>query len=399
MAAKRITHLGADERKAHGEDARGRTPPSSRPGLACGGGSARPRRVARRPERHAGAGPGAGTARAHDGVAVHVLSGRGEGHGCRSEGHPDCGIERSALRRRPPFELRPVCVAGTKRWSSTSTTSTRHFRAVRVRREAHGRELTIAARNNGFGKSERAHHAGVGDRVPRGDGAIRRDADDGHLVPRLSEADLMAAIGTFPETKAGVSQPKTQAGSEGRREGGEDRGEGRREGTHPRQPRRAVQARRARRRSIPHRRQPPIVVSLFETGERLGMSGRSDTRHAPRSVPRLSGDAAGRSSSPARAVRSRRRRPQGGGGRQCRHARLHRPAPGPRSAEDPLFLQVKEATASVLEDHLPKTHYRQPGERVVQGQRMMQAASDIFLGWTQRRRSEPVPVLASAAAT
>ena len=47
-----------------------------------------------------------------------------------------------------------------------------------------------------------------------------------------------------------------------------------------------------------------------------------------------------------------------------------------------LFLQVKEATSSVLEGHLPKSRYRQHGERVVQGQRMMQAASDIFLGWT-----------------
>ncbi len=54
-----------------------------------------------------------------------------------------------------------------------------------------------------------------------------------------------------------------------------------------------------------------------------------------------------------------------------------------RDQQDPLFLQVKEATASVLEDHLPKSRYRQPGERVVQGQRKMQAASDIFLGWTK----------------
>ena len=54
-----------------------------------------------------------------------------------------------------------------------------------------------------------------------------------------------------------------------------------------------------------------------------------------------------------------------------------------RDQQDPLFLQLKEATASVLEDHLPKSRYRQPGERVVQGQRLMQAASDIFLGWTK----------------
>jgi uncharacterized protein (DUF2252 family) len=54
-----------------------------------------------------------------------------------------------------------------------------------------------------------------------------------------------------------------------------------------------------------------------------------------------------------------------------------------RDAHDPLFLQVKEATASVLEASLPRSRYRQHGERVVQGQRMMQAASDIFLGWAK----------------
>ena len=54
-----------------------------------------------------------------------------------------------------------------------------------------------------------------------------------------------------------------------------------------------------------------------------------------------------------------------------------------RDAQDPLFLQIKEATASVLEAYLPKSRYRQHGERVVQGQRMMQAASDIYLGWTK----------------
>ena len=54
-----------------------------------------------------------------------------------------------------------------------------------------------------------------------------------------------------------------------------------------------------------------------------------------------------------------------------------------RDEHDPLFLQVKEATASVLEDHLPKSRFEEPGERVVQGQRLMQAASDIYLGWTK----------------
>ena len=56
-----------------------------------------------------------------------------------------------------------------------------------------------------------------------------------------------------------------------------------------------------------------------------------------------------------------------------------------RDAQDPLFLQVKEATSLVLEGHLRKSRYRQHGERVVQGQRMVQAASDIYLGWTKGR--------------
>ncbi len=52
-----------------------------------------------------------------------------------------------------------------------------------------------------------------------------------------------------------------------------------------------------------------------------------------------------------------------------------------RDEDDPLFLQIKEAEASVLEDHLPPSQYGERGERVVGGQRLMQASSDIFLGW------------------
>jgi uncharacterized protein (DUF2252 family) len=54
-----------------------------------------------------------------------------------------------------------------------------------------------------------------------------------------------------------------------------------------------------------------------------------------------------------------------------------------RDQQDPLFLQVKEANTSVLEGPLPKSRHSQHGQRVVAGQRMMQAVSDIFLGWTK----------------
>ena len=52
-----------------------------------------------------------------------------------------------------------------------------------------------------------------------------------------------------------------------------------------------------------------------------------------------------------------------------------------RDDEDPLFLQAKEAQASVLEPFVGKSRYANHGQRVVEGQRLMQAASDIFLGW------------------
>jgi uncharacterized protein (DUF2252 family) len=53
------------------------------------------------------------------------------------------------------------------------------------------------------------------------------------------------------------------------------------------------------------------------------------------------------------------------------------------SEHDPLFLQFKEALPSVLEPYAGKSKYSNHGERVVTGQRMLQAASDVFLGWTR----------------
>jgi uncharacterized protein (DUF2252 family) len=49
--------------------------------------------------------------------------------------------------------------------------------------------------------------------------------------------------------------------------------------------------------------------------------------------------------------------------------------------DDPLFLQIKEAQPSVLEPYVAKSIYSHQGQRVVIGQRLLQAAPDIFLGW------------------
>ena len=56
-----------------------------------------------------------------------------------------------------------------------------------------------------------------------------------------------------------------------------------------------------------------------------------------------------------------------------------------RDTGDPLFLQLKEAGPSVLEGFVRKSRFANHGERVVTGQRLMQATSDIFLGWTRVR--------------
>jgi uncharacterized protein (DUF2252 family) len=62
-----------------------------------------------------------------------------------------------------------------------------------------------------------------------------------------------------------------------------------------------------------------------------------------------------------------------------------------RDGDDPLFLQFKEAQPSVLEPFLGKSAYASGGQRVVEGQRLMQAASDIMLGWIRVEGFDGVP--------
>jgi hypothetical protein len=55
-----------------------------------------------------------------------------------------------------------------------------------------------------------------------------------------------------------------------------------------------------------------------------------------------------------------------------------------RDSSDPLFLQAKEASRSVLEKFVGKSGFSNQGQRVVEGQRLMQSATDIFLGWLRQ---------------
>jgi uncharacterized protein (DUF2252 family) len=61
---------------------------------------------------------------------------------------------------------------------------------------------------------------------------------------------------------------------------------------------------------------------------------------------------------------------------------------GDRDLEDPLFLQVKQATASALEPYLGASPYPNHAQRVVTGQHLIQEASDIFLGWSRHRSQD-----------
>ena len=128
--------------------------------------------------------------------------------------------------------------------------------------------------------------------------------------------------------------------------------------------------------------QAPVIVPARDLAATYGLSPDEVVPVDPRPVPRLPGHPASRPAAPARAVRDRGRGPQGRRRRQRRDPRVHHPAARTRRA-GPAFPADQGGDASVLEAYLPKSRFRQHGQRVVEGQRMMQAASDIYLGWTK----------------
>ena len=124
---------------------------------------------------------------------------------------------------------------------------------------------------------------------------------------------------------------------------------------------------------------PPLIVPIDELLPSRSIATRSWTRSATSSAPTggrsrptvaTCSSSSGSSTWPARSSGSA----------------ASAPAPGSRSSsasttQDPLFLQIKEAQPSVLEQFVGKSEYNNSGRRVVAGQRLMQATSDIFLGW------------------
>ena len=388
MAAKKITHLSADERKAQGEDARGRTPPSSHRGWRPA--ADRPDPVALLEEQN--------TTREPDLVPVR--------HG-RMMVSPftfyrgAAKIMAADLKDTPTAGL-VVQLCGDAHLSNFGVFASPERRLLfdlndfdetlpgpfeyDVKRMA--ASFTIAARNNGFSKADtRAATLASVAAYREAMAGVRADADDGHLVcpPGRGRAHGRDPQRGRRDQEGGrkEGQGQARAGGEGGQEGG----------------------RRGRRR-LPRRRTPatacrrcPSSASWSMGGTGSSASRRSSSRRA--SWPPPTACPPTRSS---HAIHEQFRAYRATLQDDRRHllerfeiVDMARKVVGVgsvgtrafivllqgRDAQDPLFLQVKEATASVLEDHLPKSRYQQHGERVVQGQRMMQAASDIFLGWTQ----------------
>ncbi|WP_144669968.1 DUF2252 domain-containing protein [Arthrobacter sp. U41] len=237
--------------------------------------------------------------------------------------------------------------------------------------------FTIAARNNAFTAEETRDVTVAAVRAYRE--AMAEFAQMGTLdiwYARLSEEQLMETIDLAVASQKGKALKKAAQGL----------GKTARQNVAKAHTRDSLQAlsKLAERVDGKYRivSQPPIVIPVRELGESYGMSGdkvqrviRSQLRSYRATLP-----------DDRRILLERfevidvARKVVGVGsvGTRAFIALLQG-----RDEQDPLFLQVKEATRSVLEDHLPKSRYKQPGERVVQGQRMMQAASDIFLGWTK----------------
>ncbi|MFF2243557.1 DUF2252 domain-containing protein [Arthrobacter sp. NPDC058130] len=237
--------------------------------------------------------------------------------------------------------------------------------------------FTIAARNNAFTKEETRDATLAAVRAYReamAQFAQMRTLDIWYA--RLSEEQLMEAINLAVATQKGKALKKAAKGMEKEALRNVEK-------AHTRDSLQAL-SKLAERVDGKYRivSQPPIVIPVRELGDAYGMSG-DDVAHAIREQLR---------SYRATLPDDRRhlleqfevidvaRKVVGVGsvGTRAFIALLQG-----RDQQDPLFLQVKEATRSVLEDHLPKSKFKQPGERVVRGQRMMQAASDIFLGWTK----------------
>jgi uncharacterized protein (DUF2252 family) len=387
VAAKRITHLGADERKAQGEDARGRTPPASHRGWRPAGN--RPDPVALLEQQN--------TTREPDLVPVR--------HG-RMMVSPftfyrgAAKIMAADLKDTPTAGL-VVQLCGDAHLSNFGVFASPERKLLfdlndfdetlpgpfeyDVKRMA--ASFTIAARNNGFSKADtRASTlaSAAAYRQAMAEFAQMRTMDIWYA--HLTEDDVMAAVrGTVAETKKGGGK-KTKARHKQDVKAATKAAktaEKTREKAHTRDSLQALsklgEVVDGRYRIVS---QPPIVIPARELKASYGMSSKEVSKALREQLrayrATLQDDR--RHLLERFEIVDMARKVVGVGSVGTRAFIVLLQG---RDTGDPLFLQIKEATASVLEDHLPTSRYKQPGERVVRGQRMMQAASDIsgHEGW------------------
>lgn len=387
MAAKKIVHFSVDERKARGKGARDRTPPSSHRGWQPAGG--RPDPVALLEEQN--------TTREPDLVPVR--------HG-RMMVSPftfyrgAAKIMAADLKDTPTAGL-DVQLCGDAHLSNFGVFASPERKLVfdlndfdetlpgpfeyDVKRMA--ASFTIAARNNGFSKADtRASTlASV---------AAYREAMAGFADMRtmdiwyahLDEDELMAAVrGTVAETKK-TSGKKTKAKQKRDVKAAETAQKTAQKTAEKAHTRDSLQALSKLGELVDGRyrivSEPPIVVPARDLEAAYGMSAPNVERALRKQLrayrATLQDDR--RHLLERFEIVDMARKVVGVGSVGTRAFIVLLQG---RDSQDPLFLQVKEATTSVLEDHLPGSRYRKCGARVVHGQRMMQATSDIFLGWTR----------------
>ena len=392
MAAKRITHLSADERKARGEDARGRTPTSSHRGWRPAGD--RPDPVVLLEEQN--------TTREPDLVPVR--------HG-RMMVSPFTFYRGAAKIMAADLKDTPTAGLGVQLCGDAHLSNFGVFASPErkllfdlndfdetlpgpfeydVKRMA--ASFTIAARNNGFSKADtRASTLAsvAAYRQAMAEFAQMRTMDIWYA--HLTEDDVMAAVrGTVAETKkTGGKKAKAKHEQEVKAAKRAQKTVAKTaEKAHTRDSLQALsklgEVVDGRYRIVS---QPPIVVPARELKAAYGMSAQDVERalHEQLRAYRATLQDDRRHLLERFEIVDMARKVVGVGSVGTRAFILLLQG---RDAGDPLFLQVKEATRSVLEDHLPKSRYKHHGERVVRGQRMMQAASDIFLGWTVGREVE-----------
>ena len=283
------------------------------------------------------------------------------------------------MRRRPPVELRRLRLAPSAGLlfdlNDFDETLPGPFEYDVKRMAA---SFTIAARNNGFATADTRGDAGIGARLPGGDGFLRQMPTMDIWYAHLAEDELTASIrstvaGTARQEKvdkhkktpkkaeraAKKEEEEEQAAKTAQKRAAKTLGKA--------QTRDSLQALSKLGEVVDGNyrivSQPPVVVPARDLAATYGLSADEVRATRSASSSALPGHPARRPASPAGAlpVVDLARKVVGVGSVGTRAFIVLLQG---RDAQDPLFLQIKEATASVLEPHVRKSRYRQHGERV-----------------------------------